>query len=178
MSPRHRLESGEHVVIEVTPVARGLLAPLVLLVVLEAVVVVIAHRWAGLHHVEAIVMACLGVGPALVVLTRGWRWRSHRIVVTTRRVIVEGGVLTRFSTHIELGDVLATHASQSLAERIRRRGRVGLETGTGTLWLEPVRHPAALRRLIDRARRDVRTAGSWSTWFDEVDESEGPPWLH
>lgn len=169
MSRRLSLENGEALVISVTPVAQGLLAPLTLLILLEAVVIWGVPKWKSLHHYEAIVILVVGAFPALVLLGRSWRWRSHKITLTTQRIVITGGVLGRYTTELNLSDVFATHSTQTLSERLRRRGVVLLETQSGSVMLEPVRYPAALRRLIDRTRRDATADGSptWDQWFED-----------
>jgi membrane protein YdbS with pleckstrin-like domain len=169
VSRRQRLENGEVLVISVTPVPQGLVAPFVIFVLVEGFVIWLAMQWSLLHRYEGIALAALGVLPALVIATRTWRWRSHKITLTSQRVVIHGGVLARHSTQVNLGDVFATHADQSFAERLRRRGVVLLETSAGTVTLPPVRHPAALRRLVDRTRRDDASSKSpsWDEWFDD-----------
>ena len=169
MSRRQRLENGEALVISVTPVPQGLVVPLTVFVLLEGVVIWLATLWSLLHRHEGIALAAVGVLPALVIATRTWRWRSHKVTLTTQRVVIDGGVLARYSTQVNLGDVFATHADQTFAERLRRRGVVLLETSAGTVMLPAVRHPAALRRLVDRTRRDhaSATSPSWDEWFDD-----------
>lgn len=169
MSRRLRLENGEALVISVTPVPQGLATPLVLFVLLEGAVIWLATVWSLLHRYEGIALLAVGVLPALIVATRTWRWRSHKVTVTTQRVVIDGGVLARHSTQVNLPDVFATHADQSFAERLRRRGVVLLETSAATVTLPAVRHPAALRRLVDRTRRDYAssTSPSWDEWFDD-----------
>lgn len=169
MSPRLRLEEGEATVISVTPVAEGLVGPLVVLVFLEGAIIAFGPRWSLLHHYEAIVILAVGLLPALVIVGRSCRWRSHKVIVTTRRVVMYGGVLSRYSTEIDFRQVVATHATQSLRERVRRRGTVLLELPSGTVALPPVRQPAALRRLIDRTRRDAIPSASrdWEEWLHD-----------
>jgi len=169
VSRRLRLENGETIVISVTPVPQGLLAPAALLVVVEALVVWLATLWSLLHRYEAAVLFALGVMPALVIFTRSWRWRSNKVILTTQRVLVEGGVLGRHSTQVNLSDVFATHSDQTFLERLGRRGVVLLETRSGTVMLGPVRQPAALRRLVDRSRRDhaAPEVPSWDEWFND-----------
>ncbi len=177
MSPRPRLESGELLVISVTPVPSGLAAPLSVFVLLEAVVLWFAPRWSLLHRVEAVALLVVGVLPALVIATRTWRWRSYKITLTNRRVVIDGGVLARHSTQVNLADVFATHADQTFSERLRRRGVVRLETSAGTVTLPAARHPAALRRLVDRTRRDHSSSATanWEDWLaDPRDDPSGP----
>lgn len=175
MSRRLRLEDGEALVISVTPVPRGLLAPAFLLVVLEGAVVWLGMHWHFLHRYEPVALLGVGAFPALVLATRSWRWRSHKIILTTQRIVTEGGVLGRYSGQVNLGDVITTRADQTFVERLRRRGMVMLETSSGTATLGPVRHPMALRRLVDRSRRDMvkPLAKSWDEWFDDPPDNEG-----
>jgi membrane protein YdbS with pleckstrin-like domain len=164
-----RLENGEALVISVTPVPQGLTAPLVAFVLLEGAVIWLATLWSLLHRYEGIALVAVGVLPAFVIATRTWRWRSYKVTLTTQRLVIDGGVLARYSTQVNLGDVFATHADQSFAERLRRRGVVLLETSAGTVTLPAVRHPAALRRLVDRTRRDYASSASpsWDEWFTD-----------
>ncbi len=174
MSRRVRLENGEAPVISVTPAPIGVARPVVLFVLLEGVLIWLATIWSPLHRYEGTALLVAGALPALVVSTRTWRWRSYKITLTTQRIVIEGGVLARHSTQVNLGDVFATHADQTFAERLRRRGIVAVETSAGTLALPAVRHPAALRRLIDRTRRDLASSGapSWREWYDDSGSDE------
>lgn len=148
------MRAGEVKIISVTPVSRGLVRPLLFVVAATALVVVGAHRLSIIHQHQTVLAFAL-VGPFVVVaLTRAGRWRSHKVHVTNRRVIQEGGVLRHHSTSIEIRDVVATRVDQRVAERLSRRGLVVLETVAGPFVLATVRHPAALCRVIDAERVD------------------------
>jgi membrane protein YdbS with pleckstrin-like domain len=153
MGRRVEWREDESHIITVTPVAKGLVRPSLVALVLAVLVQEGSFHWHFVHHHEALFLLVL-VGPVVVVVaTRTWRWRSHKIQVTSQRVIVEGGVANHFRTSVELADVYATRVDQRVSERLSRRGTVLLETGVGTFYLGRVRHPAALCRLIDRERR-------------------------
>jgi membrane protein YdbS with pleckstrin-like domain len=142
---------GEVAVISVTPVARGLARPVLSLVT----AVVLVHYGARLnliHEHEPLLMLVVAGPCLLVVLTRLWRWRSHKIRVTSERVIVEGGVLRHYRSLVELRDVIAIRVEQRFVERVARRGSVILETSAGPLDVGRVHHPAALCRLIEAER--------------------------
>ncbi len=177
MSRRWRLDSGESLVISVTPVARGVVGPFLSFVLIEGGVTALATQWGLLHRYEGIALLFVGFIPALLLFTRTWRWRSHKITVTTRRVLIEGGVLSRYSTQVNVSDVVATRVEQSLAQRLRRRGAVVVDTSSGSITLPIVRHPAALGRLIDRTRRDEASADSrsWDQWFADPDPGRDRP---
>ncbi|MFZ1062570.1 MAG: PH domain-containing protein, partial [Acidimicrobiales bacterium] len=85
--------------------------------------------------------------------TRLWRWRSHKVHLTSQRIVVEGGVLQHTTSEVELHNLVKTRIDQHWRDRLARRGVVVVETPAGTLNLGMVRHPAALCRLIDNERR-------------------------
>lgn len=161
------LGSDEALVVTVTPTAWGLTKPFLAAAVLATAVVVASSRWHALHRVEPYGLLVL-VGPFVLVLaTRTWRWRSHKIHVTTQRVVSEGGVLRHFVFQVPLDEIMATTVDQRLHERMRRRGVVVLTTRHDPLTLGPVRHPAALARVIEQGRRDqLPSRVSYDTVFD------------
>lgn len=143
---------GETRVVTVTPVARGVVRPALAAVVAAAAVVWLARQWSWAHRQEGWLLLAL-VGPSLLVLaTRTWRWRSHKVHVTSERIIVEGGVVHRIRSSVELADVLVVHVAQRVRDRVARRGEVYVDTAAGTFALGRVRQPAALCRLIERER--------------------------
>lgn len=178
MAKRLRLDEHENHVVSVTPVARGLVRPVLVALGLFVLVALVSHEWSLAHRYEPITMLVV-VGSALVVVaTRTWRWRSHKIHVTSRRVIIEGGVVRHFRSSIELRDVVATHVDQRISERIALRGVVVLDSPTGPVAIGPVHHPGALCRLIDRERsraRDERP--SFDTVFDYEETPVNEFWL-
>ncbi len=162
---------SEKRVITVTPVARGLVRPALVAVTLAVLVQWAAFHSHYVHHHEALFLLIL-VGPALVVVaTRTWRWRSHKVHVTSERIVVEGGVTRHFRSSIELGDVFAMRVEQRIRERLARHGTVLLETAAGTFPVGRVRHPEALCRLVDRERAAHH---SERVPFDTVFEYDDP----
>jgi len=158
-------------VVTVTPVARGVTAPFVTAVVLAAGIAVGGHYWSWLHH-QSRWAALVLVAPALLLLaTRSWRWRSHKVHVTSERVVTEGGVARRYRQSVEWRDVLAVRVEQGVRDRLIHRGSIFLETAAGTIFVGRVRHPAALVRLIERERAAPATD---RPPFDAVFEYEDP----
>lgn len=154
MSRGDLLREDEVRVISVTPVSRGVVRPFLVTLTTAALTVTGASRYALVHRFEDWLFLVL-VGPlGLITLTRIWRWRSHKVHVTTGRVIVEGGVLRHRRMSIEMRDVIATRVDQRVNERLMRRGYVFLETSGGTIAVGLVHHPAALCRLIDAERSE------------------------
>jgi membrane protein YdbS with pleckstrin-like domain len=117
-----------------------------------------ASRYSYVHRFEDVLMVLFVLPLALVTLTRTWKWRSHKIHVTSERIIVEGGVLRHQRSSVELRDVFATRIDQRVTERLTRRGYVYLETTGAAVPIGLVRHPAALCRLIDAERNTVHSS--------------------
>lgn len=162
---RFVVRDGEERIVSVTPVSRGVLRPVVLVLALAATVRYLVDTVHGVAHYQLVIVLVV-VGPTvLVVATRIWRWRSHKIHITSHRVVVEGGVARHIRTGIDLRDVIAVRAVQGLGGRITARGEVVLETAAGPWTVGRVRHPAALVRLIEGERSRHRE----STWgYDDV----------
>jgi membrane protein YdbS with pleckstrin-like domain len=171
MTRRETWRDDETRVVTVTPVSRGVAVPSLVAVVLAALVELGAHYWSWLHHEAGWTLLVL-VAPALiVVITRTWRWRSHKIHVTSERIITEGGVARRYRQSVELRDVHVVRVEQGLRDRVIRRGSIFLETSAGTFAVGRVRHPAALVRLIERERAAPSSVGPP---LDTVFEYEDP----
>ena len=171
MARRLVLRENEVRVISVTPVGRGFVRPGFAFLTAVIVVQYGVGRWSFVQAHHWFLLLTLSSPGLVVTLTRLWRWRSHKVHVTSERVVVEGGVVNHFTTSIELRDVIATRVEQLLHERLSRRGIVVLETASGSIVVGRVRHPAALCRLIDRERLQAR----WDeAAFDTVFEFEDP----
>lgn len=164
-----------------TPVGRGLARPILALVTAIVLVQYGAARYEWVHQHRVVLGAVLAGPAALLVATRLWQWRSHKIHVTSERVVVEGGAVRRHSRSMELSDILATRVEQRFSERVTRRGELYVETLAGSQYLGRVRHPGALARLVDRerARRAHDVAGQGTDFhFDAVAPPgfyDGPP---
>lgn len=159
MSRRDLWREGEVRVISVTPVSRGVVRPFLLTLTTLALIVEGAARYHYVRSFEDVLIIVAVLPLAAVTLTRTWRWRSHKIHVTSERVIIEGGVLSHQRTSVELRDVIASRVDQRMSERLTRRGYVYLETNASTVPVGLVRHPGALCRLIDAERVVTEDAG-------------------
>lgn len=146
------LRPGETVIVRVTARPRGLAWPVVATLVAVAGVVATMHFWIAARHWAALVTAVVIVPPSAVLGARLWRARSHKITVTSERVLASSGVARRHQASVLLRDVIAVHTEQSTLERLTRRGIVILDTPHGSLSLERCRRPDALARVIDFQR--------------------------
>ncbi|MGC5168070.1 PH domain-containing protein [Luteimicrobium sp. DT211] len=111
------LTDGEDVVLELRTHAKALFWPIVLLVVLVAAVAVTAALGApaiavGVVGVVAFLLACV------VVLPRWVRWLTTRYVVTTKRVLVRSGVVTRIGRDIPLYRINDIASERGLLDRM------------------------------------------------------------
>jgi hypothetical protein len=155
----------------VTPVSRGVVRPCLFTITTIALIIEGASRYHFVHEYEKWLLLVVVVPLAVVSLTRTWRWRSHKVHVTTQRVISEGGVMGHQRSAVELRDILAVRVDQRVSERLTRRGFVVLETTAGPVVVGVVRHPSALARLIDAERNvDARQ----SVPFDTIFAAEAP----
>jgi membrane protein YdbS with pleckstrin-like domain len=167
MGKKFAWRNGEQRVISVTPVARGLLLPVLATIIAAALIEYGAGHVQFLRSIHLILLLVFVVPCLFVVATRTWRWRSHKVHVTNQRIIVEGGVLHHQRSEVDLRDVLATRISQRFRERLTRRGTIALETRAGTMGLGVVHHPSALCRLIDLEREACRESDlAYDTVFD------------
>ncbi|MGD0852445.1 MAG: PH domain-containing protein [Acidimicrobiales bacterium] len=152
MAPKMILRDGEVKIISVTPVARGTVRPCLAAIIMLGLVI-FGAKYVHLIHEHEMLLGLILAGPfALVVLTRTWRWRSHKVHITNERIIVEGGVLHHQRSTVDLRDVVALRVDQRVSERLTRRGIVVLETNAGSIMIGKLRHPGALVRLVDAER--------------------------
>jgi membrane protein YdbS with pleckstrin-like domain len=146
------LRDGEIRIISVTPVSRGTVRPCLAGIILLGLVIFGAQHVLFIHQHESLFSLILAGPFALVLLTRTWRWRSHKVHVTNERIVVEGGVLRHQRSTVDLRDVVALRVDQRVSERLTKRGVVVLETNGGSIAIGKLRHPEALVRLIDAER--------------------------
>ncbi len=151
-----------------TPLSRGVVRPAVLALAMSATIRYAVDNLHGLDRFQTPLYVAL-VGPVLLlVTTRIWRWRAHKIHVTSQRLVVEYGATRRVRTSIELGDLILIRTHQGVGERMFGRGDVVIETIAGPWLVGRVRHPAALVRLIE-AERSRRHETPWG--YNDVVEA-------
>ncbi|MGH7686856.1 MAG: PH domain-containing protein [Candidatus Dormibacteria bacterium] len=147
----------QHWSVIVGPVAGGVL---VLLAGIAALV--LAPENVGGVHLGA-VRAVIGI--ALLVAALAWtlihylRWRSLTYLLTDRRIIVAGGVLSRFSESIALDRIQNTVLRRSLADRMLGAGEIELESAgrDGVEAMRRIPHPAQFYNLLEQAMHDRRS---------------------
>ncbi len=169
----HRLDllPGEQVLVDLKPHWSFLTAPL--LVSLFAVAVGVAldvgipHTSVALHWVEGSVVAI----PCAWLVVRVVRWRTTSLVLTSLRVVEQWGVTSRRQAETLFSHIISVVAVQSLVRRIVGTGRLELEiVGEDEIrWIDDVRKPVIVQRVINRRLRpygtgDGATTGPGSPW--------------
>jgi len=161
------LTAGEDVVLELRTHLKALFWPLVLLVVLVAAVVATAVLGApaiavGVVGVVAFLLACL------VVLPRWARWLTTRYVVTTKRVLVRSGVVTRVGRDIPLYRINDIGSEQGPLDRLFGCGTITVSDASDKPGL-------VLRDVPDVDDVQVRLHELLFAHDDGSDEGEFPP---
>jgi uncharacterized membrane protein YdbT with pleckstrin-like domain len=152
--PDRLLTDDEQVLREFHPHWRVLLLPIAWAAVAIAAVVVAAALQDGtvvLVTAGVAALAWLAVGvPPLV------RWYAVRYVLTTERIIVRTGILSREGTEIPLENINNVLFSQRLVERMLGYGDVLIESAgsQGQSRLRDIPDPEAFQSEVYRARED------------------------
>ncbi len=149
--PRRLLTDDEEIVREFHPHWRVLLLALIWLVVAVAAVVV-ALGWAeGAVQWVLFAVALVAVAFAVPPIV-SWRFRLY--VLTTERIVVRDGVITRSSTEIPLESINNVLFSQSIVERLLGYGDVLIESAgsQGQSRLTDIPDPEAFQSEVYRVR--------------------------
>lgn len=180
--PRRLLTEDEEVIREFHPHWRVLLMAGVWTVVGLAVIVVGtlvldlegAGMWAAVA-VGILVIAALAVPPIVA-----WKFRLY--VLTTERIVVRNGVVSRDGTEIPLESINNVLYSQSVIERLLGYGDVLIESAgsQGQSRLDDIPDPEAFQSEVYRAReeRSLHFQGQASAPRDAVAQLESLAALH
>lgn len=157
--PTKLLAEGEEVVLDLRPHGKQLVVPVaVLLVLLGLTGFLLAQVDDGTGRlVIGVVAAVLAV---VLVLVPFLRWRTTLFVVTTRRVVVRTGVLSRQGRDVPLSRINDVTFSHDLLERLLGCGTLVVESAgeRGQVTLSQVPHVERVQRtlyeLVEKAARD------------------------
>ncbi|MBI4940252.1 MAG: PH domain-containing protein [Actinobacteria bacterium] len=152
--PQRALADDERVVLAVRPHGRVLVGPVVVLLVLAPVTGVVAGFVSpgGVGSVLRTVVLVLGG----VVVFRGavvpfLLWRSTVYTVTTQRVAVRRGVLSRFGRDVPLARVSGVTFRTGPLDRVFGSGRIRIDaTGEGPLVLDDVPAVEQVQRAVQK----------------------------
>jgi uncharacterized membrane protein YdbT with pleckstrin-like domain len=136
------LTARQHVVVLLRPF---FLTPVAVLAVLVILLLMPLHGELRLFF--ALAAIALGI---LILNLYYWRWRAHEYVVTDQRVILNEGLLARFSRSIAIDRIQDLTVYQGLWGRTWGFGDVELESAgrDGGEWLYLVPHPQQVRNVI------------------------------
>ncbi|WP_088290641.1 PH domain-containing protein [Kineosporia sp. A_224] len=152
--PQRALADDERVVLAVRPHGRVLVGPVIVLFVLAPVTGVVAGFVSpgGVGSVLRTVVLVLGG----VVVFRGavvpfLLWRSTVYTVTTQRVAVRRGVLSRFGRDVPLARVSGVTFRTGPLDRVFGSGRIRIDaTGEGPLVLDDVPAVEHVQRAVQK----------------------------
>lgn len=128
--PDDLLVDGERVVVHKRPHATMLVVPVLVLLVVVALAVfgaavVRERQWAPVAWIALAVVGVVLVG--WLTLVPVLRWRTTHFVVTTRRVLVRDGILSRQGVDIPMTRINSVQFRHTVLERF---------LGSGTLMIE------------------------------------------
>lgn len=133
-------------------------APLLLLGAATAGAAAIAVEFPRAPVSVAWVLGAMVLLPALWCVGRFTRWRATRVLVTSNRIVVLRGVLSRRVVQLRLQRVSEVHVAQTLGERLIGRGRLLLEVpGDDVMVVDDVRRPRRIQRLVTSRLDEMRT---------------------
>jgi len=151
---RLQLLPGEEVLVDIRPHWSYVSAPLVLSLAVVAVGIALdvgfPHTSVALHWVEggAVAVPCAWLAVRVV------RWRTTGLVLTPHRLIEYWGVVSHRQWEIRLSRIESTRVVQSPLRRLVGTGRLELafrvEDEDAVRWIEDVRKPVILQRIVNR----------------------------
>ncbi len=149
---RLELEPGEQVLVDLRPHWTFLSAPLAVALAVVAAGVALdvgfPHTSVALHWVEGVVVAV----PCLWLAARVVRWRSTHLLLTSNRLVESWGAARGNVWDVPLQRIASVTVVQSLPRRLVGTGRLQLTLWDDPRahWIDDVRKPAVLRRVIAR----------------------------
>ncbi|MEV7606367.1 PH domain-containing protein [Paenarthrobacter sp. NPDC089322] len=184
---RKELLPGEQVITITRQQARSLFFPVLAFIVIPALAAYACawivkgnpQRLAGFITVEWtpwLMGACIGLAGLVLLaysLKRFLRWRAHRYILTSRRIIARFGVFSRGDWQVSLMSVRSVGIQQTLLQRSLHSGNISLDTGpSGTAVLADVPEVGKFRGFILDAMDDLPKGevfeGEVLTDYDEL----------
>jgi membrane protein YdbS with pleckstrin-like domain len=147
-----QLIPGEKMLVDIRPHWSFLSGPLFVSMLAIAIGVLldvaVPHTSVTLHWVEGLVVAV----PCVWLAVRVVRWRMTRLALTSERIIEQWGVVSRRQSELAMSTIAAVTVFQSPLRRVVGTGRLEVEgwEGADIRWIEDVRKPVILQRIINR----------------------------
>jgi len=139
---RMLVSSSRHWVVLLRPIATTILAAIVLLVVLALLPL------AG--ELRLFLMLGVALAGVLIINLYYWGWRAHEYILTDQRVIINEGIVSKFSRSIAIDRIQDLTTFQGLWGRTWGFGDIELESAgrEGGEMLSTVPRPQQLRNAI------------------------------
>jgi membrane protein YdbS with pleckstrin-like domain len=167
--PRKFLNENEEILVELRPHWVFFVIPL--LVAFVAVAGVIALLSAvSMPHWAADALLILAAIPVAWCLGRLLRWRCYTLALTTTRIVVCRGVISREIVQVRLQRITEISLSQKFWERMLATGRliVDVQGEDDAVVLEFVRKPAIVQRVINGKINELTTGALAEEIPDEL----------
>jgi uncharacterized membrane protein YdbT with pleckstrin-like domain len=151
---RKDLGADEHIVVSVRTSPMPLLMPILLVLVAVVTAFVLLTRVHVASSSIRLVGGSIIMGiPVLFFVVRLAAWRRRTVVLTTDRVVVVDGVLSRRTDQVLLDRIIDVQIVRRLRDRIVGRGDLILEVeGSSAVVIESIPKPQAFSRLILKSR--------------------------
>jgi uncharacterized membrane protein YdbT with pleckstrin-like domain len=152
--PRRLLNEGEEVILDLRPHWSFFLGRALVLIL--AVAALIAVAVIGAADWLLVVVGVLVLVALARVVTRYAVWTTSEFVVTTDRLVLRSGVVSKRGIEIPLERVNTVFFSQRLRERLLRYGDLVVESGgeRGRQVISDVPHPERVQSVIHGAMED------------------------
>jgi uncharacterized membrane protein YdbT with pleckstrin-like domain len=136
------VSSSRHWVVLLRPIATTILAAIVLLVILTVLPI------AG--ELRLFLMLGVALAGILIINLYYWGWRAHEYVLTDQRVILNEGIVSKFSRSIAIDRIQDLTTYQGLWGRTWGFGDIEMESAgrEGAEMLSTVPRPQQLRNAI------------------------------
>jgi uncharacterized membrane protein YdbT with pleckstrin-like domain len=152
--PRRLLNEGEEVILDLRPHWAFFLGRAAVL--LLAVVALIVAAALGAHDLVLLALGVVVLVALARLVTRYLRWTTSEFVVTTDRLILRSGIVSKRGIEIPLERVNTVFFHQRFGERLLRYGDLVVESGgeRGRQVISDVPHPERVQSVIHGAMED------------------------
>ena len=152
--PRRLLNEGEEVLLDLRPHWAFFLGRAAVL--LLAVVALIVAAALGAHDLVLLALGVVVLVALARLVTRYLRWTTSEFVVTTDRLILRSGIVSKRGIEIPLERVNTVFFHQRFGERLLRYGDLVVESGgeRGRQVISDVPHPERVQSVIHGAMED------------------------
>jgi uncharacterized membrane protein YdbT with pleckstrin-like domain len=149
----------QHWSVIAAPVAGGVVVMLVGIIALALIPSAIAGIRLG--GVKVAIAVALIVVALLWILVHYLRWHLLTYLLTTRRIIVEGGVISRYEESIALDRIQNTVLRRPLTDRLLGAGEIEIESAGrhGVEVMHRIPHASEFYADLMQAMQEVRLGG-------------------